>query len=566
MIGKRMLVSMIGLMTALAHPLRADLPEVMDRVPADARVMVVIPSVNALDEASAQLLVAMEQPEASTLKQVLRVLGVAGAIDPKRPAAAFWSPGGGEGAAPVLAMLVPTHDAARALESVKAKKVGAAGGAGGAGGTGAAEVWSFDAGGRTWFMRAAGATEMLVGIDPASVRNFQVVTGQMEAHRRAMGAEGVKVGQGAHLFAVGEVEEFRPFIEKWLVKARGATAGLAAPAAQIPGGPAFIEFVGALSDALVRDGERCVIGARFDGNGAVLDVVTLFAPGSEMDTVSRADRAEKPPAMFASLPAQPFLAAAAIDASHEGLRDLAASAMSSDDTRPRTALDTASGIELAIYEPAGPIVVQGALSKSLLHWRSEEPAAMGRWFRSYLQSLDGSGGVTVSYDAAAGEYSGVGVDRWAMLLPTGGGQQTQLMYGQSGSPRGVVAVREKDGYISAAPDELVSNLLAGRAAGMLSSNAMVRDLSARLPGRPVAACFVNVRPVLMQVMPLLAMMGINIDVPLRMAPIAGAVAMEAGSAHVGVFVPSHAIKLGWQMWSATRTPPAPQPAPAGGRG
>lgn len=557
-----MLVSMIGWMAALAHPLRADLPEVMDRVPADARVVVVIPSVNALDEASAQLLVAMEQPEASTLKQVLRVLGVAGAIDPKRPAAAFWSPGGGEGAAPVLAMLVPTHDAARAMESVKAKKVG------GAGGTGGAEVWSFEAGGRTWFMRAAGTTEMLVGIDPASVRNFAPVTGQMEAHRRAMGEPGVKVGQEAHLFAVGEMDEFRPIIEKWLVKVRGTAAGLAAPAAQIPGGPAFIEFIGALSDAVVRDAERCVIGARFDGNGAVLDIVTLFTAGSAMDKASRGDREAHDRAMFDSLPAQPFLAAVAIDASHEGVRDFAASAMSSDDTRPRTALDTATGIELAVYEPAGPIVVQGALSKSLLHWRSEDPGAMGRWFRSYLQSLDGAGGVTVSYDDAAGEYSGVGVDRWAMLLPSGGGQQTQLMYGQSGSPRGVVAVREKDGYISAAPDELISNLLAGRAAGMLASNAMVRDLSARLPGRPVAACFVNVRPVLMQVMPLLAMMGINIDVPLRMAPIAGAVAMESGSAHVGVFVPSHAIKLGWQMWSATRVPPPPpsQPPPAGGRG
>lgn len=529
---------------------QAALPDIVDTVPGDARAVVVLRSVNELDESIGQLLIAMEQGEASTPKQLLKIFGIAGAVDPRRPVAAFWR----AGESPMLAALVPTLNAEKAMDSLRATK-------------GQEGVWSFESGGRTWYARALSAQDLIIGIEPRSIAAYQPMTGQMAAHERAIGAMGMRAADGAHAAAWGQAEELRPLLGSWMDRLEAGAGALDAGGAKIPGVEAVGAFARALGDGVVRDAERFVIAARFDSSGVVADFVTRFGEGSEMDRLSRADRVEAEAGAFDGLPALPFLLAASVDASHEGVRALASQAVGGDSP---TALSTADAIALAAYEPQGPLVMEGGLSKVLVHWRAEEPGMLADWFGRYIRLMDGAQGATVSYDEQTGELGGVVVDRWLIAMPGSGARSTQMLYGQHGSPRGVVAVREDDGYISAAPDDLITNVLRGRAAGNLTGNAMIRDLSARLPEKPVAQFYLNFRPMVMQAVPVLAMAGVNIDVPLRVAPIAGAVSMEQGEARMGVFVPAYGLKLGWQGWNAYRAvsgqaPTQPGPQPARGR-
>lgn len=535
----------------------ADLPAIVDAVPADARAALVIPSVNDFDEAASQLLIAMEQPEASTPRQLLKILGIAGAIDPRRPVALFYRPGPGEHAPPMLAALVPTLNAPRAMESLRADK-------------GDHDVWSFQVGERTWYARALTDTDLIVGFEPRSLASYTPATGQLPAHERAMGPGGLAAAENADLLMWGHAEEFRPLVRRWITDAGASVqqikGGLGG--APTPGADALCAFVETLVTSLADDADRFTLAARADANGVVAHLATSFTPGSALDGASRADRAVEPRPMFQGLPALPYLLALFVDASHEGVRALAARSLDPSDESP-TMFHAADSFALAAYEPPGPLIIEGGLSRVLIRWTGEDPAQAAAWFKGYIKSLHGAQGASTSYDEQTGQIAGVTVDRWAMSIPSTGARSAQLLYGQHGSPRGVVALRERDGYISSAPDELITNLLKGRAAGDLSSNAQIREISAWLPPDPVAQAYLNFRPMLMQAVPMLAMMGVNLDVPLRLPPLAASISLKEGQAHAGAFVPAYALKLAWQFhgaYTAANAPPpsASSPAPRPG--
>ncbi|MEZ6211354.1 MAG: hypothetical protein R3B46_08950 [Phycisphaerales bacterium] len=532
---------------------RADLPDIVDAIPADARAAVVIPSVNEFDGAVTQLLIAMEQGEASSPKQLLRIVGIAGAIDARRPIAAFYRT---QNDSPMLAALVPTLNAKKAMESLGATK--------GAGGND--NIWSFEAGSRTWFVRALTDNDLLVGLEPRSLAAYTPVTGQLDAHKAAMGDAGLAATQNANIIAWGEMDEFRPMLDQWLAKAGSSINALKAGLGNTtaPGADELASFVDTLTHAITRDADRFTLTARTDANGVVAQFASSFTPDSQMHRAATASRPAEPRELFAGLPALPYLLALSVDASHEGVRAIAATSANATGDRP-TALHTAEALALAAYEPPGMLVMEGGLSRVVLHFAAEKPDTTARWFKSYIKSLDGTQGASVSYDDATGQVAGVSIDRWVMSIPDTGNRSAQLLYGQHGTPRGVVALREHDGYITSAPDDLITNILKGRAAGSLASNAQIKELASWLPADPAAQGFLNFRPMLMQAMPMLAMMGINIDVPLRLPPIAASISMHDGQAHAGAFVPAYAIKLAWQFYKANQAmnapPPEPQPRP-----
>lgn len=552
----RILIPCVFVLTAMAAAARADLPAIVDTIPGDAHTALVVQSLNDFDEAASQLLLAMEQPEASTPKQLLKILGIAGAIDARRPIALFWRTGEGDNAPPMLAALVPTLNAARAMESLRADK-------------GQNNIWSFQAGSRTWFVRALTDNDLIIGLEPRSLAAYTPRTGQLDAHKASMGDAGLAAADNADIIMWGHMQEFRPMVRKWLTTAGASIAKVQGTMGTAPpGAEELCAFIDTLATAITDDADRFTLAARADANGVVAHLATSFTPDSLMDRAARADRAGETTPMFQGLPALPYLLAISVDASHEGARMIASKSLSQSDN-PGTALHTADAFSLAAYEPAGPIIMEGGLSRVLLHWTAQAPGDAAKWFKSYIKSQQGVRGASISYDDATGQIAGVTVDRWGMSIPATGDRSAQLLYGQHGSPRGVVAVRERDGYITSAPDELITNLLKGRAAGDLSSNAQIRELASWLPPRPVAQGYLNFRPMLMQAVPMLAMMGVNLDVPLRLPPIAASISMSDGQAHAGAFVPAFALKLAWQFYGAYAAanappPPAPEPQPRPG--
>lgn len=525
-------------------------PPLLERMPASAPGAIIAPSMERLDRNSAALLASMEITTASTLFQIMRVLGPFETLDPQGDAAiVLLSIPEERGAGLETVMILPT----RGFEPF-AQALDATPGEG---------LRSFQYNNATYFTRPFAGSYALIGADEALVRGFG------EGERLEIPRPTSEIVAGADIFGYLTGEALRTLAAEQL-----ADALKDAPIGQVSGMAAMGgRTAGELSEALGRylQGARMmVIAGSFDPLGARFDLAISYDAESELGAMAVSEPGRSAVAELSRLPEGEFLAVWSATTSQPLMRRFIESlAQQGDKVSGALAgvLEESSSAGIAIYSPDAPIMIAGPLGKALVRWTCEDPASSRDAFAQMLvgtpfKGADGSE-VTVSYARDKFQRAGRPVDVFSLTPPPGAGA-----FGQSAYVKGFLAVGENECTLTVEQEE---PLLLGAALGLddedatLADDRIVSQLLAFVPASPEGLLLLNIDPIVKQFKMFISMAMPGVAIPENLPPIISSLDLHDATARVTVFAPAPVLKLGVSLQRAASaasqrtTPRAPEP-------
>ncbi len=586
----RVVVGLVGVVVTSAGRALAQ-PAVLDRVSEGAGVIVAVGNVAQLDENAAGLLRALELDAISTLTEALGALGLREGLDLKGSAAGVFynnvrGEGDGEGAGGGYVLLLPVSDFAGYVGRLKAERAEG----GGSVVVGGGEVYRFVFAGVTYFARDLGGSLGVFGPDRELVSGYDGRPGRMAGRLASLGARGREVVERSDIVAItGEVEELMRLLEGALApllkglppapvvrdevkkKEGGGVEGVVAADPRVA-------FAAGLVGRIRDQSEGAVLAIRTGPMGVGFDLVIALGKGTELSGLAqqgpaRDGRGEERGEAFRSLPKMDYLFVGSMNLRRPGMRKLFGEAMVAG---PREeggkrgefeiggamvdSLGALRGVDVAavgVYTPAN--LMSGALSRTVVAWEAADPSVAAGALRSFIGSLDGKpaagkdgGGGRVS-SSVVGSKGEAGLEEWSIGLPegAGGSPASLLLLGFGERASGYLGIGERRGFITWSREEVLMEAAYGVAKGVegarsAGEDAMVREVGAMLPRDRSIEWYLNARPILQQMAPLLAMMGNGVvqpRAPEALAPIGVSISLADSVVHASAFVPAPLIKV-----------------------
>lgn len=528
---------------------RAGVPGALDKAPTDAVLVIATPSLNQLDKQAGQLLAAMGLPQISTPSQLLQIANLRNGLNMEGSAAVVVLPGDPNGAQePPIIVLLPVTDYGALLGNFGVKPAGA----------GALD--SLNMAGSDVFAKDVGGGYAALSPTEAVLAAFAGKGGNLEAYKAALGAAGAAVADKAEILAVANVAAMGPYMDAW---SAGVKEGMAAA-----GGPdpkqmeAASKVMDDLFKTLKRDGRTLALGIDAGATGVAFDMAAMFKEGSETAKTLTGPGAAS--SLMKRLPDQPYILAAAVDYAHPAARDLISKMTAIGDQMGGMGmmggidvtkmLGVMTGQATAIYpNPAGPMA--GVLANTVTFIASKDPKAVLAQTKQMLQGLGGDKApakFTATFTDNEAQVNGVAADGYALALTPGNDpvsmqlmQMMSIFYGPAGMS-GYLAATDGGVYQTMSKNQalLKSALDAGKG-GSLADDAMIKQVSERLPQGRLAEGYVGIRTILEQAMPFMQMfLPVQIDLPADLPPVAGGVAVDSGALRATGVVPAQVLKLG----------------------
>lgn len=535
-------LALLGAALALIGPCPAlAIPPVLDRVPVDAHAVVALTNLQTLDANTAQLLAAAEFNAVSTVSQALGAMGLRDGLNMRGSAAGVLFPpdADDDDDEPPLLLIVPVSDYTTLINNLNARADDG--------------VDRFEYAGRAYFSRRIDGGYALAGADRARVAAFKAEPGNTALHLEAMGPRGRDIASGSDVVVLADVKQFRSLLAGALGPLTQGAPAMGLPLNQIGGDPRA-GLVSALLRGVEEDAGRGVIGMTAGPLGLRLDMATSFAPGSAMALACAG--APREADAFSALPRADYLFLGSMNLTHPGLRSTLDRTLHAPDAdapegaeelsrgvlRAVRSVDTAS---IAVYAP--PSLFIGALSRTIISWTAPDPSEAAAAFRSWLTALAqrpiAGGRFEPQFTPDALSIESTSVSTWALGAPPGAlGPAAMLLYGPAQGPKGHIATLGNHGYLTWSPDPSLMTLAlkAGRSAPAITSDVMLEQVRALLPGPRAVEWYINARPVLAQLSTLGG--GRPADLPELLPPIGTGVVMTDGSLHATMFIPAPLIK------------------------
>lgn len=545
-------VSLIATTTAAtALQAAAGVPEALDRVPADAPIVVGVKNVEEVLEKMRGVM-ALGGAEAMADGMVEQLLAVEG-IDFDQPAAAVLMPEQFD----VTVVIVAAVDDFAALA---------------AGGTLVDGIYEMSVEGESAYFKDLGGGYAAIGDVHETVKGFAAVDGQGAAHERRLGATGSSVIESNDVFVIANMDALGPTMkQQWAAQQESLRmmAQMAGAMAQGADLAAPLELVETVVAGFLDDAQSATAGVTFDEAGISVDLGAQFRDGSEVagffDGGSSTD-------LIGRVPNIDFIAAYAYDMSAPGMRALMENltpyvekiqALGGGNATTDMDLIGDLGEQGGIAGVIGvsPAMMQtGLLSRQVAYYRTGERQKARESFMNSVKGLDGqtTNGVVsaTSYEPGAAEVNGVKVDKYSIAVSLADQNDPaamqmnmgmMMMFGPGMGPSGFLAPVTGGIVQTLSQDQaLLTTAMEAAASGDgLSRHERLGKTASRLQKNRSMEMYVAVDEALNMVGPMMAMMGAGPEIP-RLEdtpPVGVGVTTDKGGMSVRVFVPQALVAM-----------------------
>lgn len=550
----------------LAFPALA-MPPVMDRVPDDAMLVVVMPSPDSVQKNITALSTAVEYPlPVPSIKDLLGMGGMNAGVDTTKGFAivVMAPPKGAPGEANNLeetmdkadelaVALLPVTNYTEFLNNFGVKP----------GAAGAVDSITMN-GGQNAFVKDLGGGYVAMSDKQPLLERVNGKAGAASLKAK-LGRSGEALADASDVAVIVNMDAVRVYvpqmIEEMKKKAKEQAANMGAQGANVE---AQAQVAAWLFETAANDARAVVAGAKTGAMGVALDMAANFTEGSYFGKAFASGG--KPGALLGKLPAQDYLLAGAIDTSTAGVRqfitDLVARAAAASDKpdavkAASAVLTEAEGHAMAVGFPKGGVMA-GLLTSTISFTKAKDPAAAVAALRQSIVAMDGQGAQGVSFKSSytenAAKVGETAVDTWSFRLAgpndnnQGYAQFMQIIFGSAEGATGYVAKTNEGVYRTYSKNsELLGRALALNAADAMSANKLAGQVAEQLPQNRLAEGYIGTRSILDALTPFIAMTGMPIPmekVPEQLPPVGVAIASDNGAARFKVFVPAPVIKVG----------------------
>ena len=597
------LVAVCGLTLTLSSAMA--MPPVMDRIPDNAMIAIVIPAPATMQKNLSALATAVESPmPMMTVEDLLSMAGMGGGIDTtKSMAMVMFGPKSldepakdakkdakkgavkdgekGEKAEKNskkdieqddedamfaglerAVMLVPITKYDEFLANFGAKPAG----------EGKVDTFASPSG-EDAFSKLLGDGYAVVGSNKELVEQFTGKVGAGAASLKSrMGKAGEQLCDALDVVAIVNMDRMRPLAMKGLAemekqaKTQMETMGQESQGKNL----AMMKWIG---ETIVRDTQVVVSGMKFGASGMTTEAVGTFKPESYM-AKAFAGKGNVGP-LLAKLPSGKYLWAGAMDLSSAGAKQVMKDILGRMDMpggEKASALaaanvDNMEGMGAVMGFPEGGVFA-GLLTNTVQFTAAKDPAAALKAFRETLAAMDGQKVENLTYKSKytenASKVGETSIDSWETKfeaadggeLPAAMTQAMPMMFGPQGMPVGYVAKGNGGIYTTFAKNtELMGKALEAGKGDNLSADAMLKKSQEMLPGNRMAEMYVGTKGILDLGLPFAAMAGMTVPadkIPEKLPPIAGALSTQDGSLRFTLVIPAPVIKTGVYLGMETQ--------------
>ncbi len=543
-------VCIAGLPLGLAS---ADVPEVLDRVPASTPVVVSIGNVNAFFAQAEAITGALKQDEAQAGVQMAKAMLSMPGINAEGSAAIAITSLEGmneEGSEPPMVVLMPVSDYAALV--------------GNFGGTGEGlEMLNIE--GNEVFIQNVGGGYAMVGPQQDVLEGFDASEGNAAEHETMLGDVGQRMSDENTVLVIANMDHLRePMMQGWQETSQNMRQMMAMGGQDPEQAEATIDMVDGLMEAFSRDAQRGLMGMSGGDYGFSFEIGASFKGGSELaGTFAQSGNAAK---LVDKLPGGPYLVAYAIDSSAPGIQamitkmaEMGGEANNIPGLNPAGFLGKARGMAQSIgLNPAG--LMGGLFVNTTAVIDSPDANGLVEMFGEQIKATNGqvaSGlSMTTTFADAPEQIGGVDAYKWSMqMLPdmnTPGAMQMQMMmpmlFGPSGGPNGYAAAADENTVVvtySTSASLLEKAVGAAQNGGELAKNEMVMAQNERLHDEAFGYVYVDMGTILKAVLPTVAMFAgpVNVDIPENVTPLAMSMSSSGGGVGIRTVVPADLIEL-----------------------
>ncbi len=537
--------------TSLVSTAKA-LPPIMDRVPANATMAVVIPSIEGLEKDVKSMMALAGLPgEAFNVEQMLGGEGL-GAISRKGSLALVMlnAPNPDSGDEPIMIAICQTDDYAALAKDLNATRDG--------------ELDKAAVDGNDVYMKSIGGGYVVAGNDKETVAKFDGKGGAADAHKKFFGSRGDKLSDKADVAVFINMPKLKPMIDEGFAGMEQQLADLAAMGGQAGDG----ETLKWMKDHVIADLTGGVAAVSIDAQGISFDIASIAKEGTPL--AKAFDTAGKAHALLGKLPGGPYLAAYAMDMSNKGWKDLfnsmpkpaegkggeggLAAMMGSDPT----VMENATGMSMVIGVPPGG-VMGGVLTRTFTYMQTSTPEKIIALYRDQMpKAMEKDQLGKMEYKSNVSQIEGHSIDAFDMTIDAEEGMQgmgpqiMQGMFGMTGGPTGYITT--VDGGVvstmSKSTEMMTAAIKATKGENTFTSEKVLAAVAEKLPAGRAVEGYLGVKGMLDTLLPMAGMMTgkpIKLEIPEKLPPIAGGLAMGDGQMQATFYIPADVIKVGAQI-------------------
>ncbi|HYD01287.1 MAG TPA: hypothetical protein VEB22_08680, partial [Phycisphaerales bacterium] len=331
------------------------LPPIMDRVPANAAIVVVIPSIEGLEKDMNSVLQLVGQPPMVRADDLLSGSGMEG-LSKKGSLAlvVLESPDIESGEEPPMVAIFQADDYAAFTKGMTTSKDG--------------ELDKGVVNGEDVWMKSIGGNYVVAGPKKEHVSAFDGKGGGGERHKKFYGSRADRMTDKADVAVFFDVARLKPLVDQGMAGVEQQMADLAA----MTGNPGNAESFKWVKEHIIADTTAGAASLSIDAQGVSLDFACVAKEGSAF--AKALDTTGKAHSLLGKLPGGPYLFAYAMDMSNKNWRELfksmpqaegadgmgALGALAGSDPE---ALKDATGMSMVIGVPPGGIM-SGVLTRA----------------------------------------------------------------------------------------------------------------------------------------------------------------------------------------------------------
>jgi len=541
-------------LTTLVTSVQA-VPPIMDRVPAGAAMAIVVPSVETLEkDVKGVMTLAGIPAEAFDVESMLAGSGLGGISRKGALALIVLDAPKAEGQEPPMVALCQGDDYAKLTKDLGATKEG--------------DLDKASIDGEDVYMKSIGGGFVAIGKDKDVVAKFEGKPGSAEAHKKLFGSRGDKLSDKADVAFFFNVPKLKPMIDEGFAGMEQQLADMAAMTGQ-DGNEAQMKWI---KEHIIADMNAGVAAVSIDAQGVSFDFAGVAKEESGLGKAL--NTAGKAHALLSKVPGGAYLAAYAVDLSAKPWRDFIktmpkgeneGSGLGAIAGTGGAIIDDATGLSMVIGVPPGGIM-SGLLTRATGYMATPNPEKVIAFYRDEMPKLLEKEQVgKMEYKPGATEIDGKKIDAFNMTITPDEGMQgmgpqiMQGMFGMTGGPSAYITA--VDGGVvttmSQSTEMMTAAIKASKGEGVLASDKVLSAVAEKLPQGRVVEGYLGVKGVLDTLLPMAAMFGgkpIKVEIPEKLPPVAGGVAIGEGQVHATFYVPGDVIKTGGELFRAFNAP------------